>query len=60
MWDQKDNFSKFINWGSQQGASHMGTWTGCTKRVTKKEEPINLNLAEPSEMKAYAFPVSLC
>ena len=26
----------------------------------KKEEPLNLNLAEPSEVKSLAFPVSLC
>ena len=31
-----------------------------TKKVTKKEEPINLNLAESSEAKSLAFPVSLC
>ena len=31
-----------------------------TEKVTKKEEPINLNLEEPSEVKITAFPVSLC
>ena len=31
-----------------------------TKNVTKKEEPLNLNLAESSEVKSLAFPVSLC
>ena len=30
-----------------------------TKKVTKKEEPINLNLGEPREGKTLAFPVSL-
>ena len=30
-----------------------------TKKVTKKEEPLNLNLAEPNEVKSLAFPVSL-
>ena len=29
-------------------------------KVTKKDEPINLNLAEPSEMKRFAFHFSLC
>ena len=31
-----------------------------TKKVTKKEEPFNLNLAESKEVKSLAFPVSLC
>ena len=31
-----------------------------TKKVTKKEEPLNLNLAKPSKVKTLAFPVSLC
>ena len=31
-----------------------------TKKVTKKQEPVNLNLAESSEVKSLAFPVSLC
>ena len=31
-----------------------------TKKVTKKEEQLNLNLAESSEAKNIAFPVSLC
>ena len=31
--------------------------TMSTKQITKKEEPLNLNLAEPSEV---AFPVSFC
>ena len=30
------------------------------KKVTKKEELLNLNLAEPSEMKSLAQYVSLC
>ena len=30
-----------------------------TKQVTKKEQPLNLNLAESSEGKSFAFPVSL-
>ena len=30
-----------------------------TKKVTKKEEPLNLNLADSSEKKSLAFPVSL-
>ena len=29
-------------------------------KVTKKEEPLNLNLAEPSEMKSLALHFSLC
>ena len=29
-------------------------------KVTKKEEPLNLNLAELSEVKSLAFPFSLC
>ena len=28
-------------------------------KVTKKEEPLNLNLAEPSEVKSLAFPFTL-
>ena len=31
-----------------------------TKKVTKKEEQLNLNPAESSEAKSIAFPVSLC
>ena len=31
-----------------------------TKKVTKKEEPLNLNLAESSEVKSFAFLISLC
>ena len=34
--------------------------TMSTKQITKKEEPLNLNLAEPSEVKSLAFPVSFC
>ena len=30
-----------------------------TKKVTKRKEPLNLNLAESSEVKSLAFPVSL-
>ena len=30
------------------------------KKVTIKEEPINLNLAELSEVKRLAFPLRLC
>ena len=30
------------------------------KEVTKKKEPLNLMLAEPSEVKSIAFPFSLC
>ena len=29
-------------------------------KVTKNEEPLNLNHAEQSEVKSLAFPVSLC
>ena len=29
-------------------------------KVIKKEEPLNLNLAEPSEMKSLALHFSLC
>ena len=29
-------------------------------KVVKNKEPLNLNLAEPSEMKSLAFPFSLC
>ena len=29
-------------------------------KVTKKEEPLNLNLAKPSEVKSLSFPFSLC
>ena len=29
-------------------------------KVTKKEKPLNLNLAEPSEVKSLAFLVSFC
>ena len=29
-------------------------------KMTKKEEPLNLNHAEPSEVKSIARPVSLC
>ena len=29
-------------------------------KVTKKEEPLNLNLAEPSEMKSLSLHFSLC
>ena len=31
-----------------------------TKKVTKKEEPLNLNLEKSSEVKSLAFPVSFC
>ena len=31
-----------------------------TKKVTKKEEPLNLNLEESNEVKSLAFPASLC
>ena len=31
-----------------------------TKKVTKKEELLNLTLAESNEVKSLAFPVSLC
>ena len=31
-----------------------------TKKETKKEEPLNLNLEESSEAKSHSFPVSLC
>ena len=31
-----------------------------TKKVTKKEEPRNLNLEESNEVKSLAFPASLC
>ena len=34
--------------------------TMSTKKVTKKEEPLYLNLAEPNEVKSLAFPVSPC
>ena len=30
-----------------------------TKKVTKKEESLNLNLVESSEVKSLAFPISL-
>ena len=30
-----------------------------TKKVTKRKDPLNLNLAESSEVKSLAFPVSL-
>ena len=33
-------------------------WT--VSKVTKKEEPLNLNLAEPSEAKSLKFSFSLC
>ena len=29
-------------------------------KVTKKEKPLNLNLAKPSEVKSLSFPFSLC
>ena len=29
-------------------------------KITKKEEPLNLNHAQPSEVKSLACPVSLC
>ena len=29
-------------------------------KMTKKQEPLNLNHAEPSEVKSLACPVSLC
>ena len=28
IWDRGDNFRQFIDWGSYQGASHQGDWTG--------------------------------
>ena len=31
-----------------------------TKKVTEKEESLNLNLVESSEVKSLAFPISLC
>ena len=31
-----------------------------TKKLSKKEEPLNLNYAEPSEVKSLTFPVNLC
>ena len=32
-----------------------------SQKVTQKEEkPLNLNVAEPSEMKSLAFSISLC
>ena len=34
-------------------------WTASIKKVTKKEEPLNLNFAESSEVKNLAFPVVL-
>ena len=41
-------------------SSKIETETESTKKVTKKEEPLNLNLAELNEGKSLAFPVSLC
>ena len=29
IWDQEENFSKLIDWGSHRGAYHQNTWTGC-------------------------------
>ena len=34
--------------------------TVSSKKLTKKEEPMNLNLARPNNVKNLAFPVSLC
>ena len=34
--------------------------TVSTKNMTKKEEPLKLNLAEPVEIKNLIFPVRLC
>ena len=34
--------------------------TVSSKKLTKKEEPMNLNLAGPNNVKNLAFPVSLC
>ena len=34
--------------------------TVSTKKVTKKEEPLNVNLAELNKVKSLAFLVSLC
>ena len=30
IWYRGGNFSKFIDPGSHRGASHRGTWTGCS------------------------------
>ena len=30
------------------------------KTVTRKEEPLNLNFEDPSEVKSLAYPVSMC
>ena len=34
--------------------------TVSTKKVTKKEEPLSVNLAKPNGVKSLAFLVSLC
>ena len=50
----------YILSGTNLCSSSIKVQVVSTKKVTKKEEQLNLNLAESSQAKSIAFPVSLC